>query len=66
MNEDRLLRLPEVSARLALSKSAIYQMIRRGELIPVRIGGAVRFPASAVDQLIRNEHLMEDAHAESA
>ena len=52
MNEDRLLRLPEVSARLALSRTAIYRMIARRELIPVRIGGAIRFPLSAIDKLI--------------
>ena len=66
MNDDRLLRLPEVSVRLALSKTAIYQMIRRGELVPVRIGGAVRFPASSVDRLIRNEPLQGGDHAKPA
>jgi len=52
MNEDRLLKLPEVAARLALSRTAIYQMIARGELKPVRIGGAIRFQASAIDRVI--------------
>ena len=52
MTEERLLKLPEVSARLALSRTAIYRLIARGELQPVRIGGALRFPASSIDQLI--------------
>ena len=64
MNEDRLLKLPEVSVRLALSRTAIYQMMARGEIKPVKIGGALRFPASEIDQLIEN--LKEECHAKAA
>jgi len=63
MNDERLLKLPEVSTRLALSRTAIYRLMARGELQPVRIGGALRFPASAVDRLIEN--LKGAAHAET-
>jgi excisionase family DNA binding protein len=52
MNEERLLKLPEVATRLALSRTAIYRLMARGELQPIRIGGALRFPASTIDRLI--------------
>ena len=64
MNDERLLKLPEVSARLALSRTAIYRLIARGKLQPVRIGGALRFPASTVDRLI--ESLKGESHAEAS
>ena len=64
MNDERLLKLPEVSTRLALSRTAIYRLMARGELRPVRIGGALRFPASTIDQLIEN--LKGNSHAEAS
>lgn len=64
MSEERLLKLPEVSARLALSRTAIYQMMARGEIVPVRIGGALRFPSSSIDRLI--ERLKGGQNAEAA
>ena len=64
MNDERLLKLPEVSTRLALSRTAIYRLMARGELQPVRIGGALRFPASTVDRLI--ESLKGESHAEAS
>lgn len=60
MNEERLLKLPEVSERLSLSRTAIYRLMTKGDLQPVRIGGALRFPASAIDRLI--ESLKEEAN----
>ena len=64
MNDERLLKLPEVSARLALSRTAIYRLMARGQLHPVRLGGALRFPASTVDRLIEN--LKGESHAEAS
>lgn len=64
MTDERLLRLPEVADRLALSRTAIYRLIAQGELQPIRIGGAVRFPTSAIDQLI--EKWKGLPHAEAA
>ena len=64
MNEERLLRLPEVADRLALSRTAIYRLMARGELQPIRIGGALRFPASSIDRLI--EKWKGTPHADSA
>ena len=64
MKEERLLKLPEVSARLSLSRTAIYRLIEKGDLQPVRIGGALRFPESTIDRLI--EGLKEGSHAQAA
>lgn len=64
MNEDRLLKLPEVSARLSLSRTAIYRLIAQGVIKPVKLSGAVRFPASSIDRLI--EELKGESHAEAA
>ena len=64
MNEERLLKLPEVAARLAVSRTAIYRLMARGDLQPVHIGGALRFPASTIDRLI--ETLKGDTHAKAA
>ena len=64
MNDERLLKLPEVAARLGLSRTAIYRLMARGELQPIHIGGALRFPASAIDNLI--EKWKGNTHAETA
>ena len=66
MKDERLLRLPEVSERLSLSRTAIYRLMAQGVLRPVKIGGAIRFPASSVDALI--EDLKEGAtgHAKAS
>lgn len=49
-----LLRLPQVSARLGLGRSAIYDLVKRGELCaPIKLGvRASAWPSSAVDQFI--------------
>lgn len=68
MNEERLLKLPQVSERLSLSRTAIYRLMAKGDLQPVRIGGALRFPASAIDRLIEDlkEENKEANHARAA
>ena len=63
MNDERLMKLPEVAARLSLSRTGIYRLMARGEIQPVRIGGALRFPASSVDHLI--ETLKGESHAKT-
>ena len=63
MNDERLMKLPEVAARLSLSRTGIYRLMARGEIQPVRIGGALRFPASSVDRLI--ETLKGESHAKT-
>lgn len=51
---ESLLRLPQVSARLGLGRSAIYALIQRGELCPpIKLGArASAWPSSAIDQFI--------------
>ena len=37
---------------LDMSKSKIYEMIQRGEIPCVRLGGCLRIPVSALDDLV--------------
>lgn len=36
---ERLLRIPEVAARLSLSRTTVYELMTRGELPSVAVGG---------------------------
>jgi excisionase family DNA binding protein len=45
-NDALLLRIPEAAQRLGLGRSTIYELIASGDLPAVRIGRAVRVPAS--------------------
>jgi prophage regulatory protein len=51
----RLLRLPDVSARVGLRRTAIYDMIKRGTFpAGIRLGRrCVAWPSDAVDQWVR-------------
>lgn len=51
---ESLLRLPSVCARLGLGRSAVYDLVKRGELCPpVKLGPRVSvWPASAIDAFI--------------
>ena len=51
---ETLLRLPQVCARLGLGRSAIYDLVKRGELCPpIKLGArASAWPASWIDQFI--------------
>ena len=51
---ESLLRLPQVSARLGLGRSAIYDLVKRGELCPpIKLGArASARPSSAIDKFI--------------
>ncbi len=44
-DELTLLRIPEVARILAISRSMVYELIRRGELPSITIGGSRRVPA---------------------
>ncbi|MFG2474275.1 helix-turn-helix domain-containing protein [Streptomyces fagopyri] len=59
MRDDALLTVPDVMARLKLSRSAVYDLIRSRRLPSLTIGRARRIPASALDTYIR--HHLEDA-----
>jgi excisionase family DNA binding protein len=54
-----LLTVPEVMARLHLSRGKVYDLIRRRELASVTIGRCRRIPSSAVADYIRR--LIEEA-----
>ena len=51
---ERLLRLPDVEARVGLRRSSIYDAVKRGEFpAPVKLSRrAVCWPASAIDAWI--------------
>jgi len=64
--EKRLLTLPEVQEALSLGRSKIYELIGSGELRPVRVGRAVRFPACEIDAFVeRLQAGPEGAEAQS-
>ena len=61
MNADtELLTVPEVMARLKISRSTVYDLIRTRQLASITIGRARRIPAHALTALIRH-HLEEAA-----
>ncbi|MFN8653928.1 MAG: helix-turn-helix domain-containing protein [Gemmatimonadales bacterium] len=47
----RLLKIPEVMDRLAISRSTVHLMMKDGRLPVRRIGRAVRVPSEAVEKL---------------
>lgn len=49
-----LLKVPEVSRLLQLSRSAIYTLMERGELPYVKIGSSRRIELAAVHKLIES------------
>ncbi|MHB1007009.1 MAG: helix-turn-helix domain-containing protein [Chloroflexota bacterium] len=50
-----LLRVEEVSERLGLSRSKVYQVLApRGDLACCRVGRSVRVPAAALERWIEN------------
>jgi excisionase family DNA binding protein len=52
MTEPAMYRVADVARLFAVSKSAAYAMIRRGELPAVRFGGAVRVPRDVVEAML--------------
>ena len=52
-NDERLLRVPEVAARLDTSVGFVWALIRQGALPSVKLSRCRRIPASALDQVIR-------------
>jgi excisionase family DNA binding protein len=61
----RLLLTPEEAAdRLALSRTTIYELIRKGELRSVKVGRARRIPAGALDDFVNG--LLPDPDGESS
>ena len=48
-----LLTLSQVEAELSLSRSTLLRAIQRGDLRVIRVGRAVRIPATELDRFIR-------------
>jgi excisionase family DNA binding protein len=47
-----LLTVPEVMARLKVGRSKVYDLIRSRRLISIKIDGARRIPANAVQEFV--------------
>lgn len=45
--------IDETAAMLGISRWSAYQLIRRGDLRPVRIGARQRVPAEQLERLVR-------------
>ncbi|MFF7192174.1 helix-turn-helix domain-containing protein [Streptomyces sp. NPDC093221] len=54
-----LLTVPEVMARLKISRSTVYDLIRTRQLASLTIGRARRIPTHALDALVH--HQLEQA-----
>jgi len=48
-----LLRVNETAERLSLGRTKVYQLIARGVIPSVRIDGALRVPASELEDLVQ-------------
>ena len=57
--EAELLTVPEVMARLKISRSTVYDLIRTRRLASFTIGRARRIPANALNALVH--HQLEQA-----
>ncbi|MFD3902885.1 helix-turn-helix domain-containing protein [Streptomyces sp. CB04723] len=55
-----LLTVPQVMARLQLGRSAVYDLLRTGQLASITLGRARRSPAHALTDFIRTR-LEQDA-----
>lgn len=59
MADDELLTVPEVMARLKISRSTVYDLIRTRQLASLTIGRARRIPTHALTTYIH--HLEQEA-----
>ena len=50
--EDRLHRVEVVAKRFDVSRSAIYDLLRTGDLRSLKVGGSRRIPESAIAEYI--------------
>ena len=50
----------EVATMTGLSRSFVYQLIRRGDLRSIRIGRAVLIPAREIERLLENKNPAAD------
>ena len=59
-----LLTVPEAAAVLRVSRGKLYELLRRGQLLSVRVGGSRRVPQAAVLRYV--QELTESAEQELA
>ncbi|MEU1777727.1 helix-turn-helix domain-containing protein [Streptomyces sp. NPDC019922] len=59
--ELELLTVPQVMARLQLGRSAVYDLLRSGQLASITLGRARRIPAHALHDFIRTRLEQEAA-----
>jgi excisionase family DNA binding protein len=59
MPDDELLTVPEVMARLKISRSTVYDLIRTRQLASITIGRSRRIPAHTLTAYIH--HHLEEA-----
>ncbi|PYC65442.1 excisionase [Streptomyces tateyamensis] len=57
--DSELLTVPEVMARLKISRSTVYDLIRTRQLVSLTIGRARRIPTHALTALVH--HHLEEA-----
>lgn len=51
----QLLTLNETAELLAISRTGIYRLVRRGELSPVKIGQRLRFRPEHIEEFLRRQ-----------
>ena len=50
-----ILKVDEVAAYLRISRSSAYDLIKRGELPVVRVGGRIRITRHAIEDMLRGD-----------
>ncbi|MFD5258838.1 helix-turn-helix domain-containing protein [Streptomyces bobili] len=58
---EELLTVPQVMARLQLGRSAVYDLLRTGQLASITVGRARRIPAHSLTDFIRTRLEQEAA-----
>jgi len=60
MSVERLLRVREACELLAISRTKLYEMLYRGEIRSIRVGGARRIPESALSEWLAQRVRAQD------
>ncbi len=55
MGERLLLRVTEAADALGVGRSKLYEMVARGEIPAVKVGGCVRVPVAALQTWIESQ-----------
>ena len=53
--KDALLKLEEAAARLGVSRTTVYNYVRKGDLKAIRVGGSVRIRESEFERFLREK-----------